>query len=579
MKKAMKALAWTWLGVALVACACGTDSTHIKRKPAIYELWLRELPAESFGNQSMLGAGEATMPEVLRALYSLAANKKAKGLFVRLSSLHGGYARADELIGALSAVRRAGKPVYCHLLEADNLAYMIAASACTRVALSPAGDLNLVGVALETVHLRALLDKVGVQADLMQVGRYKGAADPLTQYEMSPEVRSSLEAIVYSLDHHLVDSIAAARKLDKNKVREVLVKAPIDPETAKEAGLVDEVAFDDDMRFALKSVTGTKRVYRFFDQNEAGGLGVFDLLHLLTGGGAETEEHTSHVALVQLSGPIVDGEDGGQGATPSLPFIDHIRHLARNKATKAVVLRIDSPGGSALASDEMWHALRNLARSKPLIVSIGDMAASGGYYVASAGGEIFAEPTSLIGSIGVVGGKMVVADLSQKLGVNPVLLKSSEHAGWQSAFRPFSESERATLTKLINQTYERFIQRVSRGRGVSSERITPWAEGKLFVGLVAKQAGLVDQLGGLGAALAYARQKAQLKKTAPIDVWPPEPTLLDRIESMTQSPFSMSVKTPTAQFSVSSPETNALVLLAKQRSPIYAISPLWFSLK
>jgi protease-4 len=235
------------------------------------------------------------------------------------------------------------------------------------------------------------------------------------------------------------------------------------------------------------------------------------------------------VALAYLTGTIGNGDDdSGTGANAG-PFIKAMHRFADDADVRAVVLRIDSPGGSALASDRMWHAVRRVAKRKPVIVSIGDMAASGGYYVACAGTEILAQDTSLVGSIGVVGGKIVIEDLSKRVGLHMVDLSRGKNSGWMSSAHAFTDSERASLQGAMEETYRTFVARVSEGRHLSAEQLAPVVEGRIMSGERARKGGLVDTAGGLTLALEHARSKGGVDKEAAVEIWPKQRSFFERL--------------------------------------------------
>ncbi|MDD9934913.1 MAG: S49 family peptidase, partial [Myxococcales bacterium] len=217
------------------------------------------------------------------------------------------------------------------------------------------------------------------------------------------------------------------------------------------------------------------------------------------------------------------------------PLQDAMRGSADDEEVKAGVRRIDSPGGSATASDQMWHAVRRVASRKPVIVSVGDMAASGGYWVASAGTEIVAHDSSLLGSIGVVGGKIVAEDLSERAGVNVTRLTRGKRAAWMSSMRGFSDDERAAFERSLQHTYRLFIRRIAQGREMTPEQIAPLAEGRIVSGRRAREGGLVDAAGGLQEALARAREQAELPDDVAVEVWPDQPTLMQQLSQLTGS--------------------------------------------
>jgi protease-4 len=268
----------------------------------------------------------------------------------------------------------------------------------------------------------------------------------------------------------------------------------------------------------------------------------------------------------------VDGDQRSLERAASEPFVKAVRRFADDSRVRAIVLRIESPGGSALASDRMWHAVRRAAGRKPVIVSIGDMAASGGYYVASAGSHVLASPGSIVGSIGVVGGKLVVADLAQRVGVNVTSIERAEHATWLSALEPFTPDERQRMEHLLTHTYELFLERVSLGRKRSIEQLLPAAEGRVMGGERAKQLGLVDEIGGLGRAIELALQRGKLPKDAPLTRWPEQGDALGALRAL------LGASAPGAQLAADLEQlehsTRAVASGAPLRALAHARSPL-----
>lgn len=285
--------------------------------------------------------------------------------------------------------------------------------------------------------------------------------------------------------------------------------------------------------------------------------------------------------LAYVDGQIGDGEHEGADGVQSGPFVKAMRRYADDTKVRAVVLRIDSPGGSALASDKMWHAVRRVAKRKPVIVSIGDMAASGGYYIACAGSEIFASPNSIVGSIGVVGGKIVGQELADKLGVHRAAIVRGKNANWLSPLSRFTDSERAAFQRLLNETYATFLSRVREGRKLEGDRLMQVAEGRIMSGKRATEGGLVDRAGGLTVALEHARKKTGLAHDAPTEVWPEERSIFARLtsaisESEARSPLASLEALPFASALVRSPLVQAL--LRGETAPLAAL-PFAFELK
>ncbi|MCG8556578.1 MAG: signal peptide peptidase SppA [Proteobacteria bacterium] len=482
------------------------------------------------------GAAGPSFGELLRALQRAREEEEATGVFLRLGPFGGGWARALELRSGLQSIRGAKKPVHCHLTHADNLSYAVAAQACDRVTMTPSGMLELVGVSAQVVYLRRLLDSVGLRADGVQIGRFKGAADPLTRNSMPEETIETLGAILDSLQSQLIAALVEGRGLLAPKAQAIIDGGPYDASQARARGLIDDVEFDDEARAHAKAAAKAKRVAKVALTKDGGSMDWGALFKALLASEAPSKPEGSRLAVVYLTGAIGSDPNPGFPGTAAGPFVKHLRKLGDDDDVRAVVLRIDSPGGSALASDRMWHAVRRVAKRKPVIASVGDMAASGGYWVASAASTILADDTSLVGSIGVVGGKLVVAELAQRLGLNAVVLRRGSRADWVSPMRRFSPDERGALRSLLERTYQRFIGRVAAGRKLKHEEVLPAAEGRLMTGRVARKHKLVDERGGLSDALTLARAEGQLSETAPLDVWPPPKSLLQELSRYLHEP-------------------------------------------
>ncbi|MCA9602874.1 MAG: signal peptide peptidase SppA, partial [Myxococcales bacterium] len=391
------------------------------------------------------------------------------------------------------------------------------------------GWLDLVGVASQVLFFKSALDKLGLEADFVRMGKYKSAIEPLTQDTMSEPSRQAISELLEDFDTDLVSRVAKGRKLSEEKVRALIDEGPFDADRALELGLIDAVAFDDAAKQKFRDATKTKVIRKVPLRPEDEKVTLGRILEALTGGGKPQEPSGAHLAVVNVVGEIVDSEDTVPNQAASGPFVRHVRKLAYDDDVKAIVVRIDSPGGSALASDRMWHALHYAGKRKPIVVSIGDMAASGGYYIASAGKEVFAEPTSIVGSIGVFGGKISAANLADKVGVHVETIRRGKNAAWSSAASNFSDSERAVIQRMLERTYDRFVSRVSLSRGISREQVLSVAEGRVLTATRGERAGLVTKLGGFQAALDAARKLGGLDDDAPLAPWPSELGLLDAL--------------------------------------------------
>ncbi len=521
--------------VALLAVSCGDDQGEPASEgdgtPEVRELVLESPPVED-GGGATFGARPPTISDLIRRLRAVERDDDAKAVFLRLGPMGGGWGRGMELIQALERVKDAGKPVHCHFTIADNLSYAVMARACDRISVTPAGHLDLVGLAAHLFFLKSLLEHLGLQADLIQIGRFKGVADMFTRVEPTDDVREDIGQLLDDYFEFVVSSIAEGRAdLTEERVREIIDQGPYDAWSAYELGLVDDVGFDDEAMEHARVAGGAERVRRIRIVPPPPEVGLGEILGALAGETPQSVPEGDRIGLMYLTSSITDGEEnGGDGEGGRAgPFTRAMRSFGRDDEIKALVVRIDSPGGSALASDRMWHAMHRVALKKPVIVSIGDTCASGGYYIASSATHIMAEPTSLVGSIGVVGGKVSAAELADTIGVDVELITRGAHAGYSSPTRPFTDEERNLLRRQMAHTYTRFLRRIEVGRGMERSAIEPYAEGRVMVGSRALDAGLVDELGGLWDALSKARSEGGLAEDAPIERWPPQRTFLDTI--------------------------------------------------
>lgn len=494
--------------------------------PQLREIVLTSAIPEEPGSD-FLRPNKHSHRELLGEFDKIAKEPMIKGLFLRLGPTSGAWARVGELRSALQRIRAAQKPVHCHFDNLDNVGYALLASSCDRLSMGPAGMLMLTGVQTEVVYAKDLLRLIGLQAELLQIGRFKGAADALTRSDMPGEVREVLNNLVDDLQTTLSGAVTSGRKIDAAAFQAAVDSGPHPARTALERKLIDAITFDDEARSTAKSAAKAERVVRALRDDESQHVDLSAVVKALFGGKPEPAKG-ERVVLAYLTGTITDDErDRGDGA-PSGPFVAAMRRFADDKDVKAVVLRIQSPGGSALASDKMWHAVRRVAQRKPLIVSIGDMAASGGYYVACGGTQIFADDDSIVGSIGVVGGKIVAQSLADRVGIHTAALRRGQNAGWMSPFHAFTDSERRALQLAMQETYDTFLARVSEGRNLNQERLSAVVEGRIMSGKRAREGGLVDTIGGLQDALAEARSKGGVRDDTKLEVWPKERSVLER---------------------------------------------------
>ncbi|KPK54790.1 MAG: hypothetical protein AMJ63_02000 [Myxococcales bacterium SG8_38_1] len=514
--------------LTVVSCEDGEKAVD---RPVVSEL--RILQAFPDGAEhDPFARPQPTLHDILTRVWEATDNENVKGLFLRVGPLEGAWGSVGDLAEALGKFRTDERPVHCHFESVDNVGYLLLASTCDRVTMSPAGMLNLIGPAAVMIYARSFLEKVGIEAEILHMGRYKGAGDMFIRDDMPKETKESMDAILDDLYGALVAATSARTQGDTNKAKSLIDGGPYTSSAALAAGLVDAVGFLRDSREEIKKVAGVEDISRtrMLPKQEPLTLGQF--LDLLSGDSDEPKARDERIALVFVTGNISEGESSSTGDAVSGPFVRAMERLQQDDDVKAVVLRINSPGGSALASDRMWAAARDLAEVKPLIASVGDMAASGGYYIASAADEILAHPNSLVGSIGVVGGKLNIAPLTEKLGVSTIVLQRGARAAWSTPVRGLNGTERQAFEMLLRDTYERFIDRVATGREMERDAVLAAAEGRVMTGQDGKALGLIDQMGGLSEALEQARAAAGLGPESAVELWPSTKGVIDTINDL-----------------------------------------------
>ncbi len=527
---------------SLALLALGSCGGKPDEDPPLTEATLLELDlTQGFGEreQSLLTEQRPSLASAVERVMALGSESLSRGLFVRLGPLSGHWSDVDEWGEVFDSLRTKKKPVHCAFEALDNAGYALAAH-CDTLSMTPAGMLDLVGLAAQVLHGRQLLESVGVQADLLQIGRYKGAAEPFTMDTMSEPLRESLDGLLDDLDARFRTHLKTRAKLGEADLDRLIDRGPYHSEGARAAALVDTVAYDDEARNRARITVGASSVRAIFPRREEE-FSLRALLEAFSEDKAKELKAQNRVVLATLVGEIVDGDRMGADKAASEPFVLAMRKFADDPHVKAVVLRIESPGGSALASDRMWHAVRRVAGRKPVIVSMGDMAASGGYYVACAGSYVLATEGSIVGSIGVVGGKIVFAGMADRLGVHSDNLKRAERATWLSILTPFTGAERRQLEVLLRDTYDRFLQRVALGRKRALAQIQSAAEGRVMGGARAKKLGLVDEVGGLARALKLARERGSVARDAPIEAWP---STSDPVAAVTSALTGARLNTP-----------------------------------
>ncbi len=445
--------------------------------------------------------------DVLNVLDAAARDPKVAGVVLRFTGPLGGMSRALSVRRAIAQVRESDKPVvaWSEGFEAESY---VAASAATRVAVPESGSLLLVGIRLESLHLKLLLDRVGARPEVVSVGAYKSAGERFTRSGLSPEHREQLDALADGLYADLLGAIAEGRGIDRGAAAERVDGGPYSAPAALEAGLVDALRYPDEVEDELVELAPGTAVSPRDGRPRVLDAGAYLMLCANDAGWRPLRGDLPHLAYVVARGAIHRGRHSRGVAADSFRRV--LDGLRRDDAVRGVVLRIDSPGGDAVASDLLWRSAALLRGDKPLVVSMGDVAASGGYFMAAAADAIFAESGTITGSIGVVGGKLDLGGLFEKVGVTRDGVERGARAGMLTAGRGFTSDERAAYRELLSAMHGTFADRVARGRGLTPEQLAGLATGRVWSGAQARAIGLVDELGGPLEALAEARRRAGL---------------------------------------------------------------------
>jgi len=443
------------------------------------------------------------------------------------------WGKLQEVRDAVADFRRSGKPIVAYLEFGGEQEYYLA-TACDKVFLLPTATLDLTGVASYELFMRGMLDKIGAYPDGLHIGEYKTALNTFTEHTYTAAHKEMAESLNTDLYEQLVRGIAEGRHKSETDVKTLIDHGPFLSEDALRAGLIDDVAYEDELDDKVKFGSGKPH---YVDMNEyrqvgAGGLGL--------GGG-------QRIAVIYATGIIASGrstyDTTGSQVTGSETIVEYLRKARGDASIKAIVLRIDSPGGSAIASDVIWREVMLTKKEKPLIASMSDVAASGGYYIAMPAHAIVAEPSTLTGSIGVVLTKFVIDGTLKKLGLNMEGVSKGKYADLYSPVRPFSPEEKQRMAENMQATYDTFVEKAAQGRNTTPEKIDAVGQGRVWTGRQAKQIGLVDELGGLDRAVSIAKQKAKIAQDAEVElvIYPPRKSFYD----LFKSPFGASERAAT----------------------------------
>ena len=494
--------------LSLVAALPLTAAEKEKSIVAIYDLEgaiseSGRAEASLLGGLGMEPGRPLTLFDLTRSLKKAAADPQVKAVVLDVDDASMGLPQIQEVQRRLQAVRAAGKDVWLYSDSFSNATALLG-SAANHFTLMPEGDVSFSGLYSESMYFKGLLDKAGVVADVIHIGDFKSFGEEYYRTGPSDFAKQQQEELIGGVFDQIVGEVAEGRKVPVEKVRELVDLGTFTPQQAKDAGLVDDLKHRTDFSAAVKAAYEGAEFEHGYELPDLDGPeieGMMDIMKLMFQSDKSKSGKSDYIAVVPFEGEI--------SSASIAPVRAQILKLIKDKHAKALVLRVDSPGGSALASEVLWEATDEWkASGRPFVVSMGGVAASGGYYISSGADRIFAEEGTVTGSIGVVGMKLVLGGAMDKLGITTHATQRGKNAGAQSMFRPFSPDESKLVRDSMLQVYGTFKKRIEAGRGDRLKgELEGMAGGRVFTGTRALELGLVDELGGLGEAIAHAAEK------------------------------------------------------------------------
>ena len=460
-----------------------------------------------------------TLRGLFKKLDALKTDDEIAGVIFKIDGVSMGWATLQEIRNKLNEFQDAGKETIGYLESGGNAEYLLAAT-MDHIVLMPTGSLTLTGLRAEVLFYKGLLDKLDIEADMLAMGKYKSGVEPYMRDGMSDAFRESMTALLDDLYAQLLNHLAESRdSITAENASDLINRGPFTAEEAKQEKLVDALQYYDELIATLKTASEDEEVLvvkpsferkrKVPDMNSFAGLmQLFSMLNPPQRAQAAAE---NQIALIYASGPILPDIDSpfiSMSAITPKELKKAFEKARTDDTVQAVVLRIDSPGGSALASDLIWREVMLTQREKPVVVSMGDVAASGGYYIAMAAGTIVAHPSTLTGSIGVFGGKLNLKGLYNKAGLTKEIISHGQNATLYSDYGGFTPTERERVEKMMKTVYEDFVSKAATGRNKSFDEIDEIAQGRVWTGKQAKELGLVDEIGGLDTALSIAKKQA-----------------------------------------------------------------------
>ena len=494
--------------------AMGTSAPTVEKNSVLVmklDGTLSERAEDNPFDMLMGGAGTSalSLENMLKAVEQAKDNENVKGLYIEAGMLSGASpAMLQELRDAIVDFKKDGKFVLSYGDTYTQGAYYVC-SAADSVVVNPQGMLDWHGMSMQTMFFKDILDKLGVKVQVVKVGTYKSAVEPFIGTEMSDANREQMEVFTSEIWNEMLADVSESRKISVEDLNQLADTVTLLCETSfyMDEKLVDKVAYSDEIPQMICNMMGVD------DEDDYNTITVKDMANVASN--KPKDDSGNIVAVYYAYGDIVNTPSSGMtsGEIASSVVIRDLEELAEDDDVKAVVLRVNSGGGSAYASEQIWHQVMNIKSKKPIVVSMGGMAASGGYYISCAADYIFAEPTTLTGSIGIFGMIPEVSELvTEKIGLHAETVKTNKYADFGDLTRPMNEGERVVMQASVNRGYELFTKRCADGRGMEQDSIKAVAEGRVWTGVHALELGLVDQLGGLEEAIAGAKKRAEIEE-------------------------------------------------------------------
>ncbi|MBM3784665.1 MAG: signal peptide peptidase SppA [Acidobacteria bacterium] len=471
------------------------------------------------------GGAPPTVVELWRTFKKAAADPKIKALVLMPRGMAVGWAKLQELHAGITEFKKSGKPVYVYLRAPRTPEYYLA-TAADRIFMVPEDVLDMKGLRAEITYFKGTLDKLGVKFEAEHAGKYKDALDSYTRTSMTPETREVMNSVLDVLYDHLAQTVAGGRKMKPDDVKKLLDQGPFLADQALTTGLVDALKFEDEFFDEVKTKIGmeVKRVgFGEYARTTVAGVEGRDRIAIIGGEGAIVRGATS---------PDPFSEDG-MITTAQLSKV--MQQVGKDASIKGVILRVDSPGGDAVASDELLREARLLSKKKPMVISMSDVAASGGYYISMTGDPVVAYPNTITGSIGVIYGKANLKGLYDKVGLTKDTVRRGRNAAIDSEYYSLDEEGKRKLREGVDSIYKTFVGLVAESRKKKFEEIHAVAQGRVWMGTQAKEQALVDHLGGIDKAIELVKERAKISKDAKIRLvaFPGKKTLVEQLLSQT----------------------------------------------